>query len=192
MPYYKNKEDFVQPITISGKRYIVKPGEVIFSERDLDTKIYSFLEKTTEKTQTKLIALKSNSQQPNKEIETLKNIFNNSIKDITDKLEKTVTREQLIGAINEVLKETPKIEQEELESLAADVIKLKETLEHISDDSIIVQLTNSVDDIKNNQEIIFKRLDILKQVLQNIESVIYESEEYVITDDEKGDENATV
>jgi len=187
MPHYKNKEDFVQPITLSGKRYIVKPGEIIFSDRELDLKIYSFLEKTAENKTANLIALKSNKQEKNKDIENLKSVFNNSIKDIHEKIEKLVSREQLIGAVNTVLKETPQIEQEELETMASEISTLKETLESLSNNSIILQLKDDIDKIKKDNIDIFRRLDILKKVLQNLENVIYESEDYVINEDEKGE-----
>lgn len=50
MPKYKNTKTFSQPIVITGKRYIIKPGEVFTNPAELNLTIYSFLEKVADNT----------------------------------------------------------------------------------------------------------------------------------------------
>ena len=44
MPKYKNVKEFVQPLTINGKRSIVRPGEVVYVAKELDLEYAPFLE----------------------------------------------------------------------------------------------------------------------------------------------------
>jgi len=196
MPYYKNKEDFIQPITISGKRFLVKPGQVINCDRELDLSIYSFLEVTTEKNSSSPTPFISN--QPDKKmiagvklVEQLSQKINNFSKDvqslkdtiseITQKIKSSVTREQLLGLINTVLKDTPQIEPEELNLMANDVKELKEELTHLADNNTVVQISEKLIDISkivdentNQTETLQKRIEILKKVVQNLENVVYD------------------
>lgn len=204
MPYYKNTQDFIQPITISGKRYIVKPNQIIHSERELDTNIYTFLEETDDVNATdptplidrrkpkerKVVAsaksveeLKHEFDKSVDEINSLKtelkekvnevNSLHEELKNINEKVNVTVTREQMVKMINEVLRETPKIEPEELESMAQEVRELKNNLENISENSKIVELNEKLEKSKSNDELFFKRLEIIKKVVKNLESVVY-------------------
>lgn len=43
MPKYKNITQFTRPVVINGKRLALKPGEIVFSDRELDASIYTFL-----------------------------------------------------------------------------------------------------------------------------------------------------
>ncbi len=45
MAKYRNIKQFSKPVTIAGKRYVLKPNETVFSERELDLNIYEFLVK---------------------------------------------------------------------------------------------------------------------------------------------------
>ncbi len=211
MPYYRNKEDFIQPITLSGKRFIVRPNQVIHVERELDTTIYSFLEETDNVDATDpipLIRKRSSSKKvvasaesvkdlANKfqnsvnEIDTLKtqlkdrvdevNSLKEELKDIKETVDVTVTRKQMVDMINQVLKETPKIEPEELESMAVEVTSLKEELQSMAENSAIPQineeleaLSSDIHSVKQNDEVFYKRLDIIKKVVRNLETVVYD------------------
>jgi hypothetical protein len=47
MAKYKNIKQFLKPISLAGKRYVLKPNEIIFSDRELDLSIYDFLERSS-------------------------------------------------------------------------------------------------------------------------------------------------
>ena len=49
MAKYKNIKQFSKPISLAGKRYVLKPNEIISSDRELDLSIYDFLEKVDDK-----------------------------------------------------------------------------------------------------------------------------------------------
>jgi hypothetical protein len=44
MPKYRNKEQFFQTVVVAGKRTHIQPGQVFYSDRNLDLNIYTFLE----------------------------------------------------------------------------------------------------------------------------------------------------
>lgn len=211
MSYYRNKEDFIQPITISGKRFIVRPGQVIHVERELDTTIYTFLEETDSVDATDPIPLsrkKSSSkkmvasaesvkqladkfQRSVAEIESLKeqlkerveevNKLKENLSTVEESVNSNVTRKQMVEMLNQILKETPKIEPEELESMAAEVNELKEELQSMAENSAIPQLHEDIEavtaelaNVKQNDEVFYRRLDIIKKVVKNLETVVYD------------------
>lgn len=79
MAKYKNIKQFSKPISLAGKRYVLKPNEVIFSDRELDLSIYDFLEKVDDKA----------TVSPVKEIvkQTISVPSANTVKNLQNKLE---------------------------------------------------------------------------------------------------------
>lgn len=219
MPYYENTEDFIQPITIGGKRFIVKPNMVIYTDRELDLEIYSFLKKTDKRNTTdpipleakkkknKIIAasaksveeLKSDLEKSVSEFDELKtnfkekmdqlNTLHDELKSVAEKVNVTVTREQVTKILNKVMEETPQIEPEELERMAVEVKELKEKLEEAADNNDLVQLNDNVElifgqvkelsenhnTVVENINVVFRRLEILKKVVKNLETLVYEA-----------------
>ena len=184
MPYYKNNTDFVQPVTIDGKRFIVKPGIVIYVERELNLDIYSFLVKH-DKTEVvnALIPLKKKTTTPqvsSSEIVALKS----RIAELEKSVENIPKRSELTNMLNTIVEETPHIEVTEFNDLVEVITKVRDDLEHISKDDIS-KISDKLNKYDEMFETVYKRLDILKSVLQNIESVIYEEEEVVLDEDVK-------
>lgn len=242
MPYYENVQDFIQPITIGGRRFIVKPKMVIFVERELDLDIYTFLKQTEKRDavdpipletrkKKKIAAASAKSVEELKgelsksvdELDSLKTDFKNKmnemnslhdeLKNISEKVNVTVTREQVTKILNTVMAETPQIEPEELERMALEVKGLQKRLEDAADNNDLVQLNENVElifnqtkdlseshnDVVNKINVVFKRLEIIKKVVKNLETLVYDTltdgaglvdtdeDEVIIVDEENGE-----
>ena len=187
MPYYKNNTDFVQPVTIDGKRFIIKPQTVIFVERELNLSIYSFLvpHEKLDVVQS-LIPLKKKTSTPviqSSEIVALKS----RISELESSIQNLPKRAELTNMLNTIVEETPHIEVTEFNHLVDVINKVREDLEHISQDDM-TKITNTLNEHSEQLAVVNKRLGILKTVLQNIESVIYETDdEEVVLEDDKNE-----
>jgi vacuolar-type H+-ATPase subunit I/STV1 len=172
MPYYRNKAEFMQPVTIDGKRFVIKPGMVVRVDRELDTEIYSFLEKA-EETVHAVEPIPISKRKV--EVPSVKNVQNiqAKIKELEEELAKRIKRNEATQLINAAIKETPQVEPAEIEQMASEMHELKEDLQKIADDDTVVKLVQDV-------ATIMKRLEILKKVLQNLESVIYSESDAIV------------
>lgn len=100
MPKFRNIKSFARPMTVNGKRIIVKPNDVIFSERDLDLKIYDFLQKVDDKveaTQIKEIPLKQISVPKVEEVKQIKT----SLETVKKEVQTLQTSSKDISDLNE-------------------------------------------------------------------------------------------
>lgn len=191
--FYKNKEDFIQPVTVDGKRYIINPGMTVRVGRKLDLDIYTFLEKVEATPHaSELVPLKTRKKIPGATKEAVEGLAAE-----LEVLRKQITtlpkREDISQFLNDALAKTPQIEQAELNNMVDDVQQLKAELENIADNTQIDDLVNQVNNMESKVELTLKRLDIIKQAFQNFESVMYDTiiadtddEPIVINDDENG------
>ena len=124
MPKYKNITTFTRPLTVNGKRLIIKPNEILFSDRDLDVTIYDFLEKVDDKTATsqikeipskqivvpksqELTKLQTKLEEMKKEVNTLQPIP----KDITELNDKVNTILKRLEVMKEAVTQVDSIAQ---------------------------------------------------------------------------------
>jgi len=202
MPKYRNNQAFIQPVVIAGKRYIVKSGEVISSERELDLSIYTFLTLAEDTATISPITHAPQREIPNvaknndlielrKKVDTVFSLLSSLVKH--DDIKNVVTHEELNKKLTivtqSILEQTPQIEQEEFNIIVDRVEQLKKLYETINENEEIKALVTVVHDIKDNQEKIFKRLEIIKgavniidQALHNLENEVYLNGTIVITD----------
>lgn len=150
MPKYRNKSEFIRPLTIGGKRIAVKPNEVLFSERDLDLSIYNYLEK-----------VETNEQPSNKVIE----LGPQKIKIVSPEEIKQVNK-KLIDIENEI-KHTP----EDIENIKKDQETLKETLN---------LALKRLEVMKNAVEKVSNENNTLKEIVHDLEKEVYENGAIII------------
>jgi hypothetical protein len=154
MPKYKNITTFTRPITISGKRLIIKPNEILFSERDLDINIYNFLEKVDDKIEASKI-----KELPSKKITLPKPQEITKLKtDIAD-VEKDVS----------VLKTVPK----SIEDLNAQIQVAFKRLE---------SMKNAVEEVNKIAEEALTTAKQTDQAVKDLSIEVYENGGIIITD----------
>lgn len=141
MAKYKNIKQFSKPISLAGKRYVLKPNEIISSDRDLDLSIYDFLEKVDDKSPVSPVkeiikqtisvpsantvkALQSNLEDVKKDITTLQS----TPKDITDLNAKIDTILKRLDIMKEAVTQTNGLAQDAI-SLAEETASAVKTLE---------------------------------------------------------------
>jgi len=222
MPYYKNKTVYRQPITLGGKRFVINPEDIVHVDRELDLNIYTFLEKTAEtknakkptplrrrrkinaaskdtvdSLQKELISLKKELEQRLLETDSEEQI--NALKEQVENYKKnSISRTEATNLLTKAFNETPQIEPAELNDMAEDVSELKEKLERIAENDIIIDLSERAENMEKGQETVLRRLEIIKKVIQNIEDVLYgelidedgglSDDDVVVVDDVNGDE----
>jgi hypothetical protein len=204
MPKYKNCQAFVQPVVIAGKRFLVKPGEVIFSDRELDLSIYTFLQladETAPVSQVAQAASKSISGvartddivELRQKVEALVSMMSGFVK--SDQLQNLVNQEDLnkkLSAVTQhILEQTPQIEEEEFQNMATRVEEMKKMYDELSQNQEIKSLVSKLDEQGSTMALILKRLEIMKnavevinQALHNLETEVYFNSNIVVLDDE--------
>lgn len=130
MPKYRNNTEFIRPLQINGKRVAVKPGEVVFSERELDLAIFSFLEKVDDK-----VAVSSVKELKQHKINVV------DPKEIQSVKEKVSSLETKVNA-------TP----DEIQSLRSDIDKIMKRLE-IMKEAVTTVSTQQESIVKSHDEL---------------------------------------
>lgn len=137
MPKYKNNTEFIRPLQVNGKRIALKPNEVVFSERELDLAIFSFLEKVDDKvqvSQVKELKPQKISMVDPKEVQSVKqkvtsleeklNATPEQLQEMRDKIETILKRLELMkNAVATVSQQQDEIakSQEELKSVVHNI-----------------------------------------------------------------------
>ncbi len=157
MPKYKNVKEFVQPLTVNGKRLIVRPGEVVSVDKELDLSFTPFLQKVTDDTPTSQVASKVT-----KPIVTPVKQVPNVVPDINE----------IKRTIEDIKKSSDSITEEHQKYNSSIEARLK----HIEDTQGIV--LKRLDVLKTATETV-------NQALRNVEEIVYNNETFVIEEDEK-------
>lgn len=134
MPKYKNKENFVQPITQNGRRSAIRPGETFFSERELDLSVYPFLEKVDDSAKVSKPATISRPNVKSDEIKTLET----QVKLLSDQ-------------VNQLTESTKNISQ--VEEQLSTVVKRMEVLKKAID-TLNTALTNVENEVFFNNNVV--------------------------------------
>lgn len=191
--FYRNNTDFMQPVTIDGKRYVIKSGTIVRVNRELDLDIYSFLEKTDSTPHaTELIPLKTKKRIPGATKEAVQDI-NARVELMQKEMSQLPKRNDILNLLNETLAKTPEIEQAELNQMVEDVQRLKQELEQIAEDTTLDNIVEIQKQHEKSINTVLRRLNIIKKAFQNLESVIYDTiteseddnEVFVVNDDEE-------
>jgi hypothetical protein len=204
MPKYRNTQAFVQPVVISGRRLLVKPGEVLFSDRELDLQIYTFLQLAEDTAPISQIAQASSKQLTGLaktddiiglrlKVDALTEAFNAAVK--PDAIANLVSQDELnkkLAAVTQhILQQTPQIEEEEFQNMATRVDEMKKLYDELSQNQEIKTLVTKLDDQGSSMALILKRLEIMKnavevinQALHNLETEVYFNSNIVVLDDE--------
>ena len=189
MPYYKNSTDFIQPVTIDGKRYVVKPWTTIYSNRELNTDIYSFLEEIGETDDaTELTPLKTRNKVKVPSNDAF-NELKRELESVKRMLGEKASRQDMVGIVNETLKDTPKIEEAEIKNAINTIDSIESRLGEYAHKNLVEDISQKIDGISEWQDTINRRLGILKDVVKGLESVIYNDLMETDSDEEDGVEN---
>lgn len=205
MPKYKNVNEFIQPVAISGKRYIVRPGEVIFSERELDTNIYTFLAKVddtapvsqiTAAPQRKVVgAAKSDDVNAlGQKLEELRQQVNACAKaiDLENVVKHDDLNKKLAAVTQNILEQTPHVEEAEIHAMAERIEQLKKMYEALDTNEEMKAAIDKITNLNETMETVLRRLEVMKkavetinQALHNLEVEVYEHGGVVIVDAEE-------
>jgi TATA-box binding protein (TBP) (component of TFIID and TFIIIB) len=205
MPKYRNTQAFVQPVVIAGKRYLVKPGEVLFSERELDLQIYTFLQLAEDTAPISQVTQASSKQLTGLakaddiiglrlKVEALSQAFNEMVKpqDIQNLVSQDELNKKLTAITQHILQQTPQIEEEEFNGMIQRVDEMKKLYDELAENEEIKSLVTKFNEMGKTNELILKRLEIMKnavevinQALHNLETEVYFNSNIVVIDDEE-------
>ncbi len=171
MPKYRNKEQFFQTVVVAGKRTHIQPGQVFYSDRNLDLNIYTFLEVVADTTPiVQPVVAKKPVSQPT--IDSNKKLENElaALKTTIASLASIVSVEELIKkSKEEILSQTPIVEPTEIEQMVNKVTKLSQDM----------------DTVLRRQEVLKNAIETVSKALKAVEEEVYLNNNVVVVDEEE-------
>lgn len=181
MPKYRNDGDFFQTLTIGGKRTHIKPGDVFFSDRELDLKIYDALVRVPDDTVAVAPIIKKQAVAPvnmesNKKLEDELNSLKKSIANL---MTQSAVDEKIKKAKEEILEKTPQVEAAEIDGMVGKVKELEDLCKILKDNKQVVDLIDTVTKMSEELKVVLRRQEVLKKAIDTVNGAVKRVEEEV-------------
>jgi hypothetical protein len=173
---YKNSSKFYKRLVVNGRRINIPPDGIFSSDKEFDLEIHDFLTKAGD---TDEPTVQYNDDK--KKIEVVDQSKYEKLEQAVLVLHKKIpTTEDIKKSIQEVLDSTPKVEQEELETLAKQLKELKTTLTENPNAQLAQKLTEIEEYVKTTLD---RRQHVLKDAIDEVNAAVVNLEKYVYEGD---------